>query len=244
METNNNFLRGSEWRKWDLHVHTPESGMANDFGTDWDTYVKTLFKTAIEQDVSVLGITDYFTVDGYKKLKTEYLNNDSKLKELFGNDELIEKIKSIRIFPNIEFRLKTIIEKNRINYHVIFSDEVSIKDIEENFLHDIDFAYENYPFEPTNKYKLKKNNLIELGAKLKKEQTTFTGGDFEVGCMTAVVDDEQIIEILTTKKEKFRDKYIIAIPVDEDLSSIRWESQDHNVRKGYLQQANVFFCNK
>ncbi|KAA6306661.1 hypothetical protein EZS27_041676, partial [termite gut metagenome] len=29
METNNNFLRGSEWRKWDLHVHTPESGMAN-----------------------------------------------------------------------------------------------------------------------------------------------------------------------------------------------------------------------
>ena len=31
--------RGSEWRKWDLHVHTPESGMSNKFGNNWDEYV-------------------------------------------------------------------------------------------------------------------------------------------------------------------------------------------------------------
>ena len=28
--------KGSEWNKWDLHIHTPESGMANEFGNDWD----------------------------------------------------------------------------------------------------------------------------------------------------------------------------------------------------------------
>jgi hypothetical protein len=38
--------KGSEWRKWDLHVHTPESGLANSFGADWDQYVVSLFRTA------------------------------------------------------------------------------------------------------------------------------------------------------------------------------------------------------
>jgi ABC-type lipoprotein export system ATPase subunit len=235
------YNKGSEWRKWDLHVHTPESGMSNQFG-DWDEYVKTLFLTAIKQEVVVLGITDYFTIDGYKKLKTEYLSNDVKLKELFPDCEQRERIKNIRIFPNIEFRLKTIIGKHRINYHVIFSDEVAIQDIEENFLHDIEFAYENEPFETQDKSKLKKNNLIEFGRKIKTEQATFKGAPFEIGCTTAVVDDSQIIKILTTKKEKFKNKYIIVIPVDEDLSSISWNGQDHNVRKGYIQQTNAFFA--
>ncbi|GHV69688.1 DNA repair ATPase [Spirochaetia bacterium] len=235
------FNKGSEWRKWDLHIHTPESGMSNNFGGNWDEYVKVLFQTAIENDVAVLGITDYFTIDGYKKIKNDYLNNETKLHDLFDENEII-KIKNIRLFPNIEFRLKTIIGTSRVNYHIIFSDEVSINDIEENFLHDIEFTYEHYPFEPTNKSKLKRNNLIELGAKLKKEQPTFTKSNFEVGCQTAVVDDEQIRKILLTKKNKFNDKYIIAIPVDEDLSDISWKGQDHNVRKNYLQLANAFFA--
>ncbi len=62
--------RGSEWHKWDLHVHTPASGLNNQFGGDtedaWDRYVKTLFTTAIANEVSVIGITDYFLIDGYK----------------------------------------------------------------------------------------------------------------------------------------------------------------------------------
>ena len=37
--------KGSEWNKWDLHIHTPESGMANQFGNDWDKYVLSLFKS-------------------------------------------------------------------------------------------------------------------------------------------------------------------------------------------------------
>ncbi len=239
---NHQYLRGSEWRKWDLHVHTPESGMANNFFNDWDNYVKVLFLTAIENEVAVLGITDYFTIDGYKKLKTEYLNDDKKLKEIFENEELIEKVKAIKIFPNIEFRLKTLVGKNRINYHVIFSDEVSIKDIEENFLHDIEFVYEQYPFETSDKLKLKKDNLKDLGAKLKKEQPSFLESEFEVGCMNAVVDDEQIKRILLKKKSKFDNKYLIVLPADEDLSRLDWKSQDHNVRKGYIQHCNVFFA--
>ena len=52
-------FRGSEWRKWDFHIHTPFSfthqfeGNFSDessesFQKDFDNYVKKLFTKAIE----------------------------------------------------------------------------------------------------------------------------------------------------------------------------------------------------
>ncbi|APT74885.1 hypothetical protein SU69_05645 [Thermosipho melanesiensis] len=70
-----NFERGSEWRKWDLHVHTPFSYLNNQFGNDFDQYVKGLFKRAIQKEIAAIGITDYFSIEGYKKLK-EYLDDE------------------------------------------------------------------------------------------------------------------------------------------------------------------------
>lgn len=67
-----NSPQGSTWKKWDIHVHTPASHLYNEFPADWDEYVKGLFKTAIAKDITALGITDYFTVDGYRKIKEEY----------------------------------------------------------------------------------------------------------------------------------------------------------------------------
>ena len=157
---------GSIWRKWDLHIHTPESGMANEFNCDWDTYVKQLFKRAIEEEIAVIGITDYFTIEGYKKLKRDYLDNHDKLLSLFTPSE-VAQIKEIRIFPNIEFRLEQIIDKNRINYHILFSDDVSIEDIEENFLHEIEFVKDGEPFDASNKRKLKIKNIENLGSDIK-----------------------------------------------------------------------------
>ena len=57
--------RGSEWRRWDLHIHTPETALNDQFG-DWEEYL-----TAIESqtDVRVLGVTDYFSITNYSKLK-------------------------------------------------------------------------------------------------------------------------------------------------------------------------------
>ena len=129
--SDNRFSIGSEWRLWDLHIHTPFSHLSNGFGTDWDTYVKELFKKAILNNVAVIGITDYFTIEGYKKIKTEYLENDDKLKGLFSTDE-INRIKAMLVLPNIEFRLNKLVGANRINFHVLLSNNVSITDIEEN----------------------------------------------------------------------------------------------------------------
>lgn len=106
--------RGSEWHKWDLHVHTPASGLNNQYGHTveaWDEYVKVLFNTALEHDVVALGITDYFLIDGYKKLVNEYLNNEKKMSILFPDANTRERIKQILVLPNIEFRLDTMVKK-------------------------------------------------------------------------------------------------------------------------------------
>lgn len=125
--------KGSIWRKWDLHVHTPFSILNNEFGSNWDQYVKELFTKAIANHISAIGITDYFTIDGYKKLKIDYLNNPKKLLDLFTPEEILI-IKDILILPNVEFRLNKFVGQSRINFHVLFSDDVSIEDIEENDL--------------------------------------------------------------------------------------------------------------
>ncbi len=57
----NKYPRGSEWRKWDLHVHTPAS---DGTGTPDDIVNK-----AIEKGLSVIAITDHHSVDAIDQVK-------------------------------------------------------------------------------------------------------------------------------------------------------------------------------
>lgn len=60
----NNFPRGSEWRKWDLHIHTPGTALNDQFegNNEDDKWNKFLDKLNNINDVCVLGITDYFDI--------------------------------------------------------------------------------------------------------------------------------------------------------------------------------------
>jgi predicted ATPase len=248
-----NHSRGSLWAKCDFHVHTPYSALSHNLGDDFDEYVKALFKKAIEKRVGIIGITDYFTIDGYKRIKNEYLADETKLKQLFTPEE-ITKIKSILLLPNVEFRLNKIIqiikkdttgkevkrESGRVNFHVLFSELLTIKQIEEDFLHNIDFLYEADPNEPDKVKKLKVDNLTTLGKRLKNEQPDILGSDLQVGMTHAVVNDEQIVKLLTTNND-FKNKYLFVTPSDEDLSEIQWKSQDSLTRKIIISRSHALF---
>lgn len=243
----NRFPKGSEWAKWDIHVHTPESILSHSFGSDWDNYVKILFKQAIENKIIAIGITDYYSIDGYKKIKNDYLSNERKLQELFTPDE-VEKIKTIFIFPNLEFRINKLIVGNesdltwnkKVNFHVIFSDEIDIIDIEENFLYKLHFEHLGVGEGTPQKLSLTKRNLIELGRTLKSQQAEFNQySDFFVGMLNASVDDNEIVQCLSSQDSKFKSKYLLALPADEDLSAVSWRSQGHLSRKLLLQKSHI-----
>ena len=139
------YPRGSEWRKWDLQVHTPFSALNNGFGSDFPAYAKQLIEKACKDDIAVVGITDYFTIEGYTALKT-LLADEITLKALVG-EVMAKQSARILFLPNIELRISTIVRNlkgadNRVNFHVFFSDSVSPAHIEEHFLRELKFTAE------------------------------------------------------------------------------------------------------
>ena len=180
---------GSIWRKWDFHVHTPYSILNNNYGfnpfeltesdleTEFDEYVKKLFTLAVENNVAAIGITDYFMLEGYKRIKEKYLSSPSKMLQCFPDDELRRKIEKIFIFPNIELRLENFVGRNAnsVNYHVIFSNDITIQEIEENFLHRLTFNYDS-----GNTRSLTLSNIKELGSQIKNNNND-SGSDLLVG---------------------------------------------------------------
>ncbi len=79
--------RGSEWRRWDLHVHSPGTALNDQFGS-WDEYIAAI--ESADPHIAVIGITDYATVRTYKKF-LEY-RGQRKMPKI------------ILAMPNIEFR--------------------------------------------------------------------------------------------------------------------------------------------
>jgi ABC-type lipoprotein export system ATPase subunit len=121
--TVNNYPRGSEWRRWDLHVHSPSSC---DYSGNWEQFFKQLENAKCD----VIGINDYCCISGYKKVK-----------------ERIEKgqidLRNKKILPVIEFRMRDVLKNkhtgqsgDNINFHIIFSDEIDIDKLE-NFIKSI-----------------------------------------------------------------------------------------------------------
>ncbi|MDY0148806.1 MAG: hypothetical protein RBT03_01820 [Kiritimatiellia bacterium] len=102
------FPRGSEWRRWDLHIHTPESKLGSSFpGLDWGGYVTALETAAIEARISVIGVTDYMSIDGYEKLVNE--------KQANGNLNDVDLL-----IPNIEFRMMPPTDDGKaLNLHLL-----------------------------------------------------------------------------------------------------------------------------
>jgi ABC-type cobalamin/Fe3+-siderophores transport system ATPase subunit len=247
-------FRGSEWRKWDFHIHTPFSfthefegdfsdESSENFQKDFDNYVKKLFTKAIENNIAAIAITDYFRIDGYKKLKKDYIDNDEKLKDLFDHNlELIEKIKQLFIFPNIEMRLNCFVGRNseNIDFHVIFSDDVPIEMIEENFIKKLEFIYDTPIGGTTDKRSISPINIKAFGAKLKLDQN-FKGDDLTVGYEHLSLDVNQIVKVLQEISD-FKDKYLTIVD-DDKLGNIPWAGRDHSTRKNIVKRSNLQFSN-
>jgi hypothetical protein len=109
--------RGSEWRKWDLHLHTPgtkiNDGYAKSAGElDWQQFCEIIHAS----DVVAIGITDYFSFDGFFRFAARYKN-------LYPEDEKV-------FFPNLELRLPEVINDDgqSVNVHLIFRPDLTEQD--------------------------------------------------------------------------------------------------------------------
>lgn len=221
------------WHKWDFHVHTPYSVLNNGFGinpyedSDFDKYVRELFVQAISKGVSAIGITDYFSIEGYKRIKNDYLQCDDALARVFPDSEERSAIKKILVFPNIEFRTNEFIGKKShpLNYHVLFSDKVPLEVIEQYFLQELHIIIGTEERRP-----LSRQSLADLGKISASGRGDSTGDYYALGLKLATIDRREVRKVLEGCGE-FRNRYLIAVPVDEDLSKVDWEGRDYPTRR-------------
>jgi ABC-type lipoprotein export system ATPase subunit len=224
-------------------VHTPYSALNNGYGDDFQAYAKQLIEKACREEIAVVGITDYFTIQGYTALR-ELLADEPKLKALVG-DELAEKAVHILFLPNIELRLSTIVRNikgadSRVNFHVFFSDSVLPTHIEEHFLRELKFTVEANTSGQDERWALNPQNLSDLGKRLKEQHVNFQGqSDAFVGMMNAIVDHTEVSKILDGKPSIFKDRYLLCLPCDEDLSQCSWDGQGHLARKLLIQKSHM-----
>ena len=146
------FPRGSQWRRWDLHVHTPHS-YHNSF-PEWKDYVTKLKEKAVEHDIEVVGVTDYFCTNGYEELllvcEEDTKGTSPRMKLSNG--------KYLYLLPIVELRLDNFTSDNTaVNLHIIFSPEILPSTIKNSFLEVLDIKYQDKTL------KCKESDLLKIG---------------------------------------------------------------------------------
>jgi len=151
------FEKGSEWRRWDLHLHTPNTKKEDHYegGTieqKWDNFYAKVSEYVNSQDerkrIAAVGITDYLAIDNYLKII-----NDKRLPEQITG-----------IFPNVEIRIIPTGKDSPVNMHFIFNPSF-VGQLNERFFAKLKFNIDR-PYSAT------REDLINLGRKLDDSLTT------------------------------------------------------------------------
>jgi predicted ATPase len=228
--TYKNWQKGSQWRKWDLHVHTPASFHWNSGkllrDMDLEEKEKTfaeLLKTIEDSDVSVFCFMDYWTFDGYIQFKNYLAKNNLTC--------------SKTVFPGMELRIEAPVDY-RLNIHVILSDSLS------NQLLD-DFK-SKLTVRSINR-RISDDAIIEFAKSLSADKAKINGfGDpqklsqnelLKLGSSTIEVTKESLESAIKTLPPRMA--YIMQ-PFDTSggLSGLDWKTQPHAANY-FLQSAHV-----
>jgi ABC-type lipoprotein export system ATPase subunit len=229
--------RGSLWRKWDLHVHTPESLVHEYDGADpWPQFIDEL--EHLPAEFKVIGINDYIFLDGYRRILKE------KAAGHFKNIDLFLPVIELRLdkFGGSQNHLK------RVNYHIIFSDELGADLIEHQFLNALPSKYILSPQYDDLQKKGKwqalptKQSLADLGQQIidsvpaneKKNYKTPLVEGFNNLCLSL----DSLSEALSSPY--FKDKYVTAVGKTE-WASINWNDNTIADKKTIINGARLVF---
>lgn len=107
--------RGSEWRRWELHLHTPftkkeDNYIGTTFEEKWSEFYCTINDyigdgTDPHNAICAIAITDYLSIENYMIVREQ------------GRFPDCVKL----ILPNVELRMQPIAQDSPINIHCIFS---------------------------------------------------------------------------------------------------------------------------
>lgn len=234
MRENNKFPKGSEWRKWDLHIHTPLS-ICQNYGGDneeiWEKFITDLER--LPSEFKVIGINDYLFIDGYEKVLSY------KKRGRLANIDLILPVLEFRLndFSGVDFGHYT-----RPNIHVIFSNEIQVDIIKSQFLDTLDSKYVLSSNGTAFQRTINKDSLRELGEQIingapDKEKPKY-GSPLQEGFNNLNLTLEQIN--LSLQKDCFKGKYLLAIGKTE-WDQMKWTDSSIASKKHLINSCDIIF---
>ncbi len=137
--------RGSMWRRWDPHLHTPGTALNDQYEGDdgWDEFLDRI--EASNPSIEALGITDYCGIGNYERV-CEYQSQG--------------RITNVKlVFPNVELRYAVGTPRGTpINFHLLVSPDDPEHVIEiQRFLRKLTFKAGD------DEYSCSRDELIRLG---------------------------------------------------------------------------------
>lgn len=222
------FKRGSEWRRWDLHIHTPETQKNDNFNgltteEKWDNFYNTINDyigdgTEPTRNIAVIGITDYLSIDNYiKVVKDKRLPEAVKL-----------------VLPNIELRLSSMGKNSPVNIHCIFNPEI-VGELENRFFAKLIFN------DGTRSYNATKSELKALGKSIEEDCDDIRA--YRLGLSRFLIDVKDLRKLFEDDKGLRRNTIIVVPNACGDGASgvTTKESQNDALKNSIYKLADMIF---
>ncbi len=213
--------RGSEWHRWEPHIHAPGTILNNQFGVSdpWSSYLSTL--EALTPKVEAVAVTDYYVTDTYE----EFLQHKDA-----------GRLPDVSlIFPNIELRLDVAAKTGFVNVHLLVSPE------DPEHLSEVKRILKRLQFHAFgDRFDCTREELIKLG---KHSDTTITddGAALRHGTTQFKVNFDQLRKVIA-ESEWAKKNILIAVAggSSDGTSGVR-HSGDATVRQEIEKFAHIIF---
>lgn len=223
--------RGSVWRKWDLHVHTPASfhwNGGNQFRhmtvAEKHASLDEIVQTLRESDIAAFGIMDYWTFDGYWALRDHLASKGQALNKT--------------VFPGMELRIEAPVDY-RLNIHVILSDSLTKQQLQD-FKGALRIGMDDRPLSDESLVEFART-LDEAIAKkygLSPQDLNVEDQLLQLGSKTAKITRESLRDAQKQVPEK---TCLIIMPYDTSagLKNLDWEKHPYDDTY-FMQSAHIF----
>ncbi|MDP1990057.1 MAG: AAA family ATPase [Syntrophales bacterium] len=213
--------RGSEWHRWEPHIHTPDTILNNQFSADdpWGTYLTTL--EDLTPKIKAIAATDYYVTDSYEE---------------FRKHQAAGRLPGvILLFPNIELRLDVAAKSGFVNVHLLVSPE------DPDHLSEMKRILKRLQFHAFNdRFDCTREELIKLG---KRADPTITddGAALRFGATQFKVNFDQLRKVIN-ESEWAKKNILIAVAggAGDGTSGVR-QAADATVRQEIEKFAHIIF---
>ena len=190
--------RGSEWRRWELHMHTPETKKEDHYTGQnvtekWNRFYSTISDYIGDGNdpmkaICAIAITDYLSIDNYFKVC-----NDRRLPDCVK-----------LVFPNVELRISPVTTSSPINIHCLFDPSIA-GELEDRF-----FSRLRIDYNGGTPYSAKKSELIRLGRVFLNNPNASDDQAYIAGLNQYVISVDTLADIFK-KDHELREKTIIVV---------------------------------